>query len=62
MTLLDTGAAEQARHWAPLFDTVRAVRNLEMALRLMWEAHLHALAGTQFTTQFTCLLAQKYKY
>jgi predicted O-linked N-acetylglucosamine transferase (SPINDLY family) len=36
---------EEARHTAALFDTVRAVRNLEVALRLMWEAHAAAAAG-----------------
>ena len=29
----------------PLFDTVRAVRNLETSLRLMWEAHVAEASG-----------------
>ena len=36
---------QQSRHVAPLFDTVRAVRNLEIALRLMWEAHAAGAEG-----------------
>ena len=29
----------------PLFDTVRAVRNLETSLRLMWEGHVAEVSG-----------------
>lgn len=32
---------ERARHTQPLYDTVRAVRNLEVALRCMFEASRH---------------------
>lgn len=39
------GDLQEARHVAPLFDTVRAVRNLEIALRLMWEAHAAGVRG-----------------
>jgi protein O-GlcNAc transferase len=35
-------ALERARRAAPLFDTVRAVRNLETALRAVWDAHAAA--------------------
>jgi predicted O-linked N-acetylglucosamine transferase (SPINDLY family) len=37
---------ERARAAAPLFDTVRAVRNLEAALRAVWDSHAAAAAGT----------------
>ena len=40
-------AMAQARHTAPLFDTVRAVRNLEASLRLMWDVHAAQAVGVR---------------
>ena len=39
-------AMQNARHSAPLFDTVRGVRNLEISLRLLWEAHVADTSGS----------------